>query len=251
MENTQKTLFISDLHLDKNNPAITELFLKFLGNINSSVDSLYILGDLFETWIGDDDDSTFHQQIINALHNITQRGIRLYFLAGNRDFLIGNQFSKDTGCTLLPDEKKIDLYNTPILLMHGDTLCTQDIAYQKWRKISHHPCTKKIFTWLPLYIRRKIAMRLRAKSAKYTRTMQLETLDVTQSDVVQVMKKHQTYTLIHGHTHRPAIHQFYIDGHPATRIVLDAWHEHGSVLIYDSNGHRQLMTLTNHNVSGL
>ena len=243
MPNSKKTLFISDLHLEENRPDITAIFLKLLKNCDSGVDRLYILGDLFETWIGDDDDAPFHRSIIQALHAATANGLAIYLMVGNRDFLIGKKFLAETGCLLLPDETKIDLYGTPVLLMHGDTLCTQDVAYLKWRRITTNPLVRAFFLFLPLSIRRNIAAKARTKSAAHTHSANLEIMDVTQAEVERVMQVHNVKVLIHGHTHRPAFYEFMLDGHPATRIVLDAWHEHGSVLIWNDDGTKKLVYL--------
>lgn len=239
----KKTLFISDLHLQANHPVITNTFLKLLQSTDSSVDGLYILGDLFETWIGDDDDSPFHQQIIQAMQAATQRGLKIYFMAGNRDFLIGKKFLQETGCHLLSEEEKINLYGIPVLLMHGDTLCTKDIAYLKWREKCQTAVWRNLFLLLPLSVRRYIATKLRAKSAAYTKSMQSDDLDATPDEVIRVMKKHHVLTLIHGHTHRPAMHELLVDGAAAMRIVLDAWHDHGSVLVWDENGEKELIEI--------
>ena len=245
MTNHRKTLFISDLHLEEGRPDITRQFLQLLQNSpNNDVDALYILGDLFEAWIGDDDDTPFHREIIQALKTATQKGLPIYFLRGNRDFLIGKRFMRETGLKLLADEEKIMLYGTPVLLMHGDTLCTRDIAYLKWRKKSHNPILNTLcFSMWPLAFRRKFANKMRAKSAVHTQTVKKEIMDVTQEEVERVMQKHQVHHLIHGHTHRPNIHQFALDNTSATRIVLGAWHAHGHALIWDETGNRQLTEL--------
>lgn len=243
MKNSKKTLFISDLHLEESHPEITEIFLNLLKNCDSTVDQLYILGDLFETWIGDDDDSVFHRRIIQALHAATEKGLLIYLMVGNRDFLIGKKFLQKTGCKLLPDEKKIDLYGTPVLLMHGDTLCTRDVVYLNWRKKTRNPFMRTLFLLLPLSLRRKIAAKARAKSAAHTQSTQQEIMDVTHAEVERVMQKYNVNVLIHGHTHRPAIHEFSLQNKPATRIVLDAWHNHGSVLTWEENGNKKLLTI--------
>ena len=236
----RKTLFISDLHLEENHPEITQEFLKLLANCDSSIDALYILGDLFEAWIGDDHKTPFHQQIIRALKSTTEKGLPIYFMHGNRDFLIGKQFLRETGCKLLSDEEKITLYGTPVLLMHGDTLCTRDIAYLKARKWGHHRLLQFLFLLLPLKIRQKIADNMRKKSMQHTQSTAKEIMDVTQNEVERVMQKHHVHFLIHGHTHRPAIHPFSLNHQSFTRIVLAAWHGHGSVLVWDETGKKEL-----------
>lgn len=245
MNPLRKTLFISDLHLQENQPKITRLFLKLLADCDTSVDAIYILGDLFEAWIGDDDDSLFHRQIIAEIRAVTQKGIPIYFLHGNRDFLIGKRFLQDTGCKLLGEEEKISLYDTTVLLMHGDTLCTRDTAYLKWRKTSHHPILNKIFfLFWPLTLRRKFANKMREKSAQYTQFIAKEIMDVTQEAVEHVMEKHAVPVLIHGHTHRPGFHYFLFNQSSKTRIVLGAWHHEGSALVWDESGKKELISFT-------
>lgn len=240
---TRKTLFISDLHLEESRPDITQAFLSLLNHCDFSVDALYILGDLFEVWIGDDHHTPFHSQIIEALQKATKRGLPIYFIYGNRDFLIGKKFLQKTGCQLLADEEKISLYGTPVLLMHGDTLCTQDIAYLKARKKGRNRFLQFLFLSLPLKIRERIANKMRAKSAKHTHNTAPEIMDVTEGEVLRVMQKHEVQVLIHGHTHRPAIHSFLLNHSPANRIVLAAWHERGSALIWDEQGGKTFLSL--------
>lgn len=236
MQTLRKTWFISDLHLDPAHPEITSQFIKLLSTCEASVDAVYILGDFFEIWIGDDDDSSFHQEIIRQLKLVTQRGTKVYLMHGNRDFLIGSQFLTATGAALLPEEHKIDLYGTSVLLMHGDTLCTQDTAYLRARKFAHNEFIQTLFLWLPINFRKKIAARARATSEKHTSTTALAIMDVTQSEVEHVMQRHDVDYLIHGHTHRPDTHQFNVDHHTKTRIVLPAWHDGGSVFEWREDG---------------
>ncbi|RDI46078.1 UDP-2,3-diacylglucosamine diphosphatase [Aquicella lusitana] len=240
----RKTLFISDLHLQASQPEITRQFLALLNRCDASVDALYILGDLFEAWIGDDDDTPFHREIIDALRSATAHGLPIYFLPGNRDFLIGKKFLRETGCRVLADETKIRLYDTHALLMHGDTLCTRDTAYLRWRKLSHNPVLHTLFFLiLPLRLRRHIANKMRVKSEHYTKNTLPEIMDVTQAEVERVMVKHGVTVLIHGHTHRPGMHSFTINGTPATRLVLGAWHHQGSVLVWDEAGRNELKAI--------
>jgi len=241
MSQSSRTLFISDLHLDQDSPDITRLFLQFLSDLKPS-DTLYILGDLFETWIGDDHDIPYHHDIIAALKTATQTGIPIYFLHGNRDFLISKRFIEATGCQLLPDETKLNLYGKSVLIMHGDTLCTSDIAYIRARKIMRNPFLKTIFLSLPINIRLRIAHHLRQKSMQHTATTAYEIMDVTEKEVSRIMQKHAVTTLIHGHTHRLGTHTFTRDETCSTRIVLGAWHEQGSVLIWNASGERELIT---------
>jgi UDP-2,3-diacylglucosamine hydrolase len=239
----RKTLFISDLHLDENRPEMTEQFLRLLRDCDAGVDALYILGDLFEVWIGDDDDTVFHQVIIQALREATQRGVPIYFLHGNRDFLVGRKFKRSTGCEFVEDGTVIDLYHTPVLLMHGDTLCTRDFKYLKSRKLARNRLLQKLFLLLPLRVRRKLADKMRMASQRHTQSVPLEIMDVTLDEVEQVMREREANYLIHGHTHRMGMHQFTLNHAPAMRIVLGAWHHCGSVLIWDEAGRKELVEL--------
>lgn len=238
MKSYKRTLFISDLHLEENRPEMTTQFLRLLGHCDSSVDALYILGDLFETWIGDDDNVPFLQDVIKALKATTEKGLPIYFLHGNRDFLVGKHFLRKTGCKLLAEEAKVIIYNTPVLLMHGDTLCTRDVIYLKARKKGQNPILQKLFLLLPLNLRKHIANKMRAKSLKHTQATAMEIMDVTQEEVEHVMQKHQTYILIHGHTHKPAMHSFLLNHLPASRIVLGAWHNQAHILEWNELGKR-------------
>jgi UDP-2,3-diacylglucosamine hydrolase len=241
MTELRKTIFISDLHLDKNQPQITQHFLTLLHRLDSSVDALYILGDLFEAWIGDDDGVSQYANIITALRTVTQRDISIYFLYGNRDFLVGKQFFRDTGCQLLTDESKIELYGQTVLLMHGDTLCTRDIAYINMRKKLRNRFIQKLFLLLPLSLRRKIASEMREKSRLYTSIAASDIMDVTQDEVLRVMQKHRVSCLIHGHTHKPYFHEFLLQQIPMTRIVLSDWHNGGSMLVWDESGKKEMI----------
>jgi len=238
-----KNFFISDLHLDENHPKITDIFLKFLDEQLQPNDKLYILGDFFDTWIGDDDDSQYNTRIIEALRKTTQKGITIYLMHGNRDFLLGKQFQKATGCQFLPDEYVITLNNTPILLMHGDLFCTQDKKYLRFRRKSRNWLFQKIFLWRSLEKRRAIATHYRNMSRLHTDITADYIMDVTQLTVERYMHKHRVQHLIHGHTHRPAIHHFTLNGLPATRHVLAPWHENGSALVYDETGKNYMLAL--------
>lgn len=223
----KQTLFISDLHLEPSRPEITALFINFLEQQATQAEALYILGDFFEAWIGDDDQSTLNQTVKAALKILTQNNIPVYFMHGNRDFLIGKQFAQETGCRLLPDPTKIDLYGIPTLLMHGDLLCTQDQSYLKFRTKVHKRWAQKIFLTLPLTIRKKIATKIRQGSEQHISITNEKIMDVTPAEVDRIMAQYQVKQLIHGHTHRPNIHHLQ-QGH---RIVLGAWHNSGSILI--------------------
>jgi UDP-2,3-diacylglucosamine hydrolase len=238
------TIFISDLHLDESRNDITELFLRFLKTTAKQAEALYILGDFFEVWIGDDNLSSFNQLIMSALYNATQQGLPIYIMHGNRDFLLGKKFFKNTGCYLLPDEYLLNLYGAPTLLLHGDTLCTADLAYLKFRKKSRNWFLQKLFLMKALEERILIAKKYREKSKTHTSTAPDYIMDVTQNEVMRIMQKHHVQYLIHGHTHREAVHQFELNHKSATRTVLGAWHEHGSALVCNPNGNRELIRLT-------
>lgn len=233
---TQKTLFISDLHLDAAHPDMVKLFINLLNQAGPDVDAIYILGDLVESWIGDDNNNTFTRTLYRTLKQTHERGIQLYFQHGNRDFLMGKRFARETGCVLLPEEYKVNLYGTDVLLMHGDTLCTDDIAYLRARRFAYSKILRFLYLSLPLSIRKYIADHFRKVSMQHTQSAPKMILDVTPDAVNTVMKKHGVKHLIHGHTHQPAVHAFILNNEPATRYVLAAWHEGGHVLEWHDNG---------------
>ena len=221
------TLFIADLHLCAEEPAITAGFLHFLQREAPKADALYILGDLFEAWIGDDDPNPLHAEVAQALRQLT---IPRYFIHGNRDFLLGKRFARASGMTLLPEEKLLELYGKHVLIMHGDTLCTDDPGYQRFRAKVHQPWLQKLFCALPLFLRQRIAAKMRAGSKQANSQKDMAIMDVNLQAVRDVMQRYQVPYLIHGHTHRPAVHHLDINGQPAERIVLGAWHTEGSMI---------------------
>jgi UDP-2,3-diacylglucosamine hydrolase len=230
------SLFISDLHLDARHPVVTELFCRFLTEQAVSAEALYVLGDLFEVWIGDDDRSELNQTIASALRQLSKTGVALYFIHGNRDFLLGQVYA-DVCCMQLLDETTvIDLYGKPTLIMHGDTLCTDDVDYQAFRARVRSPEWQQQMLRLPVEQRRAMAHQLRADSRSATRLKPQDITDVNQNTVQQVMHKHGVLQLIHWHTHRPAMHHFELGRQHAQRIVLGDWYEQGSVLTADSAG---------------
>ncbi|MEX3018984.1 UDP-2,3-diacylglucosamine diphosphatase [Kluyvera sp. STS39-E] len=224
------TLFIADLHLQTEEPAITAGFLRFLAGEARTADALYILGDLFEAWIGDDDPNPLHREIASAIKSLVDSGVPCYFIHGNRDFLIGRRFARDSGMQLLSEEKVLNLYGRRVLIMHGDTLCTDDPGYLAFRAKVHTPWIQKLFLALPLCIRRRIAQKMRNDSKAANRSKSMEIMDVNPQAVSAVMEKHQVQWLIHGHTHRPDIHTLDANGETAHRVVLGAWHDHGSMV---------------------
>jgi len=239
-----KTFFISDLHLCQEQPQITKIFLDFLKTKATEADALYILGDFFEVWIGDDDRNAFNQMIIQALRAFTDTGIPTYFMHGNRDYLIGKRFAKASGVQLLKEPTVINLYGSPILLLHGDSLCTLDIKHQKARKMMHNRFYQLITLSLPLKLRRHIAGRLRNTSKENKRQLENHIMDVTPEEVLHVMREAKVKTLIHGHTHRPAIHNIKIDNQNAQRIVLGAWHKQGNYLKIQADNTPDLVDFT-------
>jgi len=225
------TLFISDLHLDNARPQITRLFEDFLGSDEArSADALYILGDLVEAWIGDDDDAELPTRIATATKTLRDSGVPVYFMLGNRDFLLGEAFAERAGFTLLDDGTVHELYGRPTLLMHGDVLCTDDIAYQAIRKQVRTPEWKAQILAMSLDARRAFAAKAREDSKAHTGSAMETIMDVNADAVADAMRNAGTTRLIHGHTHRPATHHFDLDGQTAERIVLGDWYEHGSVL---------------------
>lgn len=225
------TLFIADLHLDASRPAITRLFEDFLGGEEArSADALYILGDLVEAWIGDDDDAELPGLIATATKGVRDVGVPVYFMVGNRDFLLSEAFAHRAGLTLLEDGTVHTLYGRPTLLMHGDVLCTDDLAYQAVRKQVRTPEWKSQILAMPLDARRAFAAKAREDSRAHTGSTMETIMDVNTVAVADAMRKAGVTRLIHGHTHRPAIHRFELDGQKAERIVLGDWYEQGSVL---------------------
>ncbi|KUQ07276.1 UDP-2,3-diacylglucosamine hydrolase [Enterobacter roggenkampii] len=224
------TLFIADLHLQTEEPAITAGFLRFLRGEAKSADALYILGDLFEAWIGDDDPNPLHREMAAAIHALVDSGVPCYFIHGNRDFLIGKRYARESGMTLLPEEQVLDLYGRKVLIVHGDTLCTDDTGYLAFRAKVHTPWIQKVFLALPLFIRNRIAARMRAGSKAANSSKSMTIMDVNPQAVVRVMEKHDVQWLIHGHTHRPDVHSLIANGQPAHRVVLGAWHAEGSMV---------------------
>jgi UDP-2,3-diacylglucosamine hydrolase len=230
------TLFISDLHLSAERPDITSLFIHFLKHEARQAEALYILGDLFEAWLGDDMVLPEYTDAIASMKALSDSGVPLFIMHGNRDFLLGQAFAAMSGTILLDDPTTIDLYGKPTLLLHGDTLCTDDVAYQQFRSMVRNPA------WQQEMLARNPAERL-ALAKQYREISQTETgnkaediMDVNQQAVERLMLDEGIYHMIHGHTHRPAIHDFAIDNQPAQRIVLGDWYEQGSVLQCDKHG---------------
>ncbi len=231
------TLFIADLHLDPSRPHITALFERYLASDEvRHADALYILGDLVEAWIGDDDDAELPQRIAQATRAVRDAGVPVYFIVGNRDFLLGETFAARAGFILLDDGTVHRIAGQPTLLMHGDVLCTDDVAYQAVRaQVRATPWKQQILS-MPLEARRAFAAKARADSKAHTGSTMESIMDVNAEAVRTAMRNAHVTRLIHGHTHRPAVHAFELDTKPAERIVLGDWYEHGSVLRVDAVG---------------
>jgi len=230
------TLFISDLHLSAERPDITSLFIRFLNNEARQAEALYILGDLFEAWLGDDMVLPEYADAIAAMKALNDSGVPVFIMHGNRDFLLGETFTQMSGASLLDDPTCIDLYGKPTLLLHGDTLCTDDVEYQKFRAMVRNPAWQQQMLALSPQERLKLAKEYREMSQAETGNKAEDIMDVNQQTLEQVMQSEGIYRMIHGHTHRPAIHEFKIDSQAAQRIVLGDWYEQGSVLVCDEKG---------------
>ena len=231
-------LFLSDLHLDAGRPESIEQFVAFVDSQALSAEQVFVLGDLFEAWIGDDDDDPRMQPVIAAFARLSAAQIPCAVMHGNRDFLLGDEFAAATGCRLLGDYERIEIDGEPVLLTHGDLLCTDDHAYMKLRTMVRGERWQREFLAKPLAERRAIATELRKTSAAETAMKAEDIMDVNQATVERVMREHGVRTLLHGHTHRPDVHRFTLDGAPATRIVLGAWHDAPTVAWWDRNGCR-------------
>ena len=233
------TYFIADLHLNESQPHITELFLQFMAEKAPLAEAVYILGDLFDFWIGDDEQSPLISQVKQAIRQVTEKGVPCYFICGNRDFLLGSCFARETGMQLLPDYQLIDLYGKKTVICHGDTLCIDDVKYQQFRQKVHQKWRQWLFLCLPLSLRIRIAQKIRAKSRLDKQHKSAEIMDVNPQFTAQVVEQYQAEWLIHGHTHRQAVHlcknqrgstRLY------TRIVLGDWGETASILAVSAEG---------------
>jgi UDP-2,3-diacylglucosamine hydrolase len=232
------TLFISDLHLAAGHPEIGDQFLSFLDGEARDAEALYILGDLFDAWLGDDDPNPYYHSMKRALRELADSGVPVFFMHGNRDFAVGYDFAAETGVTILDDPTVVQLYGEPVLLSHGDALCTDDVHYQQVRAMTRNP------EWLAMMLARsieeRIAFALKAREESKARGDSLsdEIMDVNQDAVIAILEEYKVNTLLHGHTHRPAIHELDLGDREATRIVLGDWYEQGSVVRWDANGPR-------------
>ena len=240
MSLARHSLFASDLHLDSEAPWAIDAFLAFLDGPARSAEALYLLGDLFEAWVGDDDDNPDNARACDGLARLAASGVAVYVLHGNRDFLLGESFARRTGAKLLPDPVLIDLYGTPTLLSHGDVFCTEDPAYQELRSIVRRPEWQQRFLALPLAARRVLASAARAGSKAHTKRTIPTIMDVNPEAVTRAMRATGARRLIHGHTHRPAVHPFVIDGVSAERVVLAPWYESASCVGVSATGVREI-----------
>lgn len=232
-------LFISDLHLSPDRPELTRLVTGFLLN-QPPVESLYILGDIFNTWLGDDLILPEYQPFIAALQQVQRQGTQLYLMVGNRDFMLGKDFAAEVGAELLADPVVHYFAETPVLLMHGDSLCTDDISYQRYRKVVRNRVLQWCFLKLPLRFRQNISDQIKAKSKTQKSSKSFAIMDVNQDAVEATMHAHRVNIMIHGHTHRPAIHAFQSRGQTLRRIVMGDWHDAPSLLLFADNAFRLL-----------
>lgn len=237
------TVFISDLHLSDKRSDACHLFDRFAHSWGRQAEAIYILGDLFDAWIGDDISPAFMGKELAALRELTGRGIPVYVMRGNRDFLMSADFETATGCQLIEDPMVINLYGTRTVLSHGDALCTQDTEYQAFRSQVRDPAWQHAFLATPLQTRIATAQNLREESIRRTGAKETYIMDVTQEAVEALLREHHAPWLIHGHTHRPDVHEFIVNGTHATRYVLGDWHDKAEVLVCEA-GSCQLKTLS-------
>jgi len=225
------TLFISDLHLEDDRPATSRWLLDFLSGPATDAEALYILGDLFEAWIGDDAVPATAREVAEALGELSSGGTRCYFMHGNRDFLLGERYAGQAGLTLLPETAVVDLYGTPTLLLHGDTLCTDDVEYQAFRRQTRNPAWQAGILSLSIEERLHLARNARDASKAHTGSTAMSIMDVNEAAVIAAFREHGVHRMIHGHTHRPAVHQHRLGGgETVERIVLADWYTEGSYL---------------------
>lgn len=230
------TLFISDLHLEANRPEIADQFLRFLETEALHAERLYILGDLFESWVGDDDPNEHYGWIKQALRKLTRRDVPVFFMHGNRDFMIGEVFAEETGVTVIEDPSIIEIYGNSVLLSHGDAYCTDDVEYQGMREMSRDPEWQAMMLGKSLEERLLFAAQARATSKASSSSINEDITDVNTDAIDEALRAAGVYIMVHGHTHRPAVHDFAVDGQPARRIVLGDWYDQGSLIRWDENG---------------
>ena len=239
--------FISDLHLDETRPHTTALFQSFVEELkeNNQQTELYILGDLFESWIGDDYENELHNQVKATLKSLTGSGIKVFFLYGNRDFLIGEEFLSETDVELLIDPFLLKSNGKSILLTHGDQMCIDDMEYQSFRTIVRNPDWQKDFLNFPISKRLKIAGETKDASKQSKQEKSMDIMDVNEEEVLRVLKQHEVNTMIHGHTHRPMKHELKIDGRLCSRYVLGDWNKTSAMVLLWSKESLELIDLIN------
>ena len=231
------SIFISDLHLCADRPHINQQFFEFLQRIAPQAEALYILGDLFEYWVGDDDlADPLNASVADALRRLSEKGVALYLMHGNRDLLLGQEFMRRSDARLITDSVLLDLYGTRTLVMHGDTLCTDDVEYQKFRFYAHNPENQAKFLSQPIAARKRRMLGMRAESEQSKQTKTADIMDVTVATVEQTLRDFGYPRLIHGHTHRPARHIHIVEDHQCERWVLNDWYERGGYLRCDAGG---------------
>jgi UDP-2,3-diacylglucosamine hydrolase len=233
-----RTYFVADLHLTDERPAATGRFFRFLEDEVAGADALYILGDLFEAWIGDDHDEAVALDTANRLKALSAAGTAVVFLHGNRDFMLAQAYARQAGMTLIDDPSVVDLYGTPTLLMHGDTLCSDDIPYQNFRRRVRRPLVLALLRRLPFALRKRLARQARAGSESAKAGKSAEIMDVNQAEVERALAAHGVCRLIHGHTHRPAQHTHPVGANACERWVLPDWYSRWGYVVCDSRGCR-------------
>ncbi len=231
------TLFISDLHLDASHATIGEQFLDFLAGEARTAETLYILGDLFDAWLGDDDPNPYYRDMKIALRSLTN-AVPVFFMHGNRDFMVGQRFADETGVRLLHDPSIVTLYGQEVLLSHGDALCTDDVQYQEVRAMTRDPAWQAMMSAKSIEERIAFAIKARKESIARGESLDDSIMDVNQDAVKATLNEHDVALLLHGHTHRPAVHTVDLGHRKATRIVLGDWYEQGSIVRWDEDGPR-------------
>lgn len=231
-----RTFFIADLHLTDERPAATGRFFRFLEDEVAGADALYILGDLFEAWTGDDHDEAVAHATAARLAALAAAGTPVYFMHGNRDFMLAKHYAARAGMALLGDPARVDLYGQPTVLMHGDTLCTDDHAYQAFRRRARHPLTLALLRCLPRALRRRLARQARVGSQAAKANKPAEIMDVNAAEVARVLREQNARRLIHGHTHRPAQHALMVDGRDSERWVVPDWYSRWGYVVCDAKG---------------
>ena len=230
------TLFISDLHLEAERPDIGEQFIRFLQTEATEAEALYILGDLFEAWVGDDDPNAHYAIIKMAIRTLADSGVPVFFMHGNRDFMIGRKFAHETGVEILEDPYPVKMYGQKVLLSHGDAMCTDDVQYQRVRAMTRNPDWQASMLAKPLKERLRIAAEARRQSLEQKLNLSMDIMDVNQGAVMRTINKYSADVLLHGHTHRPDIHTVDLGNRKAKRVVLGDWYTQGSVVRWDLRG---------------